>query len=74
MGLRMMLSDSLRDLLRSSAFVYRNYHLTRRYFSWFLVMVFYSVVGSATIVLIGVASGDRMQTLNLLLGVLLWSF
>jgi ABC-2 type transport system permease protein len=73
-NLRSGLAAFTRDLARSTAFIYRNYHLTRRYFSWFLVMVFYSVVSSATIVLIGVASGDQLQTLNLLLGVLMWSF
>ena len=63
----------IEDFARAGAFVYRNYHLTRRYWSWFLAMAFYSVVGSAAVVLIGVASGDPMQTLNLLLGVLMWS-
>jgi ABC-2 type transport system permease protein len=74
MSIKNRLAVFTRDLARSTAFIYRNYHLTKRYFSWFLVMVFYSVVSSATVVLIGVAAGDQVQTLNLLLGVLLWSF
>lgn len=56
------------------AFVFRDWHLTRRYFSWVLVFVFYAIVNSATIALIGKAQGDFRLTLTLLLGVLLWSF
>jgi ABC-2 type transport system permease protein len=56
------------------AFVFRDYHLTRRYFSWVLVFTFYAIVNSATIVLIGVAGKDSVLTLNLILGVLMWSF
>jgi ABC-2 type transport system permease protein len=58
----------------AGAFVFRDFHLTRRYASWVVVFWFYTIVNSATIVLIGVAAGDQMQTLNLILGVLLWSF
>ena len=54
------------------AFVFRDYHLTRRYFSWVVVFTFYAVVNSATVVLIGVAAGDRRLTLTLLVGVMLW--
>ncbi len=72
-ALRERCRRQLEDLGRAGAFVYRNYHLTRRYWAWFLVAVFYAIVGSAAVVLIGVASGDQMQTLNLLLGVLMWS-
>lgn len=56
------------------AFVFRDWHLTRRYFSWVLVFVFYAIVNSATIALIGKAQNDFRLTLTLLLGVLLWSF
>ncbi len=56
------------------AFVFRDFHLTRRYMSWVLVFVFYAMVNSATIALIGVAAKDYQLTLNLVLGVLLWSF
>ncbi len=61
-------------LRAAGAFVFRDYHLTRRYFSWVLVFTFYDVVNSATIVLIGVAAKDTMLTLKLILGVLMWSF
>ncbi|WP_456476188.1 ABC transporter permease [Oceanithermus sp.] len=56
------------------AFVFRDWHLTRRYFSWVLVFTFYSLVNAATIALIGVAAHDYQLTLTLVLGVLLWSF
>lgn len=59
---------------RAAAFILRDYHLTKRYFSWVIVFLFYTIVNSAIVVLIGVAAGDEMQTLNLLLGVLLWSY
>jgi len=56
------------------AFVFRDYHLTRRYLSWVFVFTFYAMVNAATIALIGVASGDPVLTLNLVLGAVLWSF
>src|SRR5918997_1618452 len=59
-------------LRQTWAFFFRDYHLTRRYFSWVVVFTFYSIVNSATVVLIGVAAGDRRLTLTLLIGVLLW--
>jgi ABC-2 type transport system permease protein len=54
------------------AFFFRDYHLTRRYFSWVVVFTFYAVVNSATVVLIGVAANDRRLTLTLTVGVMLW--
>ncbi len=56
------------------AFVFRNFHLDRRYFSWVLVFTFYQLVNSATIVLIGVAVDEPALTITLILGVLLWNF
>lgn len=65
----------IRRVLRQGwAFVFRDAHLTRRYWSWMVVFLFYSVVSSATVTLIGVAAHDFRLTLNLVLGVLLWSF
>src|SRR2546421_12296240 len=65
----------MEQVLRQTwAFVFRDYHLTRRYFSWVVVFTFYAVVNSATVVLIGVAAGDRRLTLTLMVGVLLWGF
>jgi ABC-2 type transport system permease protein len=63
----------MEQVLRQTwAFFFRDYHLTRRYFSWVVVFTFYAVVNSATVVLIGVAAGDRRQTLMLMVGVMLW--
>jgi ABC-2 type transport system permease protein len=56
------------------AFVYRDYHMNRRYFSWIVVFWVYAIISSATIALIGVAAGDNMLTLKLVLGALMWSF
>jgi ABC-2 type transport system permease protein len=63
----------MEQVLRQTwAFVFRDFHLTRRYFSWVVVFTFYAVVNSATVVLIGVAMNDRRLTLTLLVGVMLW--
>lgn len=56
------------------AFFYRDWQLTRSYWSWVLVFTFYAIVTSATVALIGVAAGDPRLTLTLTIGVLLWSF
>jgi ABC-2 type transport system permease protein len=63
-----------RILRPMGAFVFRNWHLTRRYLSWEVVFVFYAVVSAATIALIGVAAKDFRMTLNLTMGALLWAF
>jgi len=56
------------------AFVFRNYHLTRRYINWVIVFNFYALVASATVALIGVAANDYQLTLTLVVGALLWNF
>jgi len=56
------------------AFVFRNYHLTRRYYAWVVVFSFYAVVNSATIALIGVAAKDPRLTMTLVIGAMLWGF
>ena len=56
------------------AFVFRGYHLTRRYISWVIVFNFYALVTSATVALIGVAAQDYQLTLTLVVGALLWNF
>src|SRR5258707_15353883 len=56
------------------AFVFRGYHLTRRYLSWVIVFDFYALVTSATVALIGVAARDYQLTLTLVVGALLWNF
>ncbi len=56
------------------AFFYRDWQLTRAYWSWVVVFTFYAIVTSATVALIGVAANDPQLTLTLTIGVLLWSF
>jgi len=56
------------------AFVFRNYHLTRRYFGWVVVFSFYAIVNSATIALIGVAMNDARLTMTLVIGAMMWGF
>ena len=47
------------------AFVFRDFHLNRRYMNWVIVFTFYAVVNSATIALIGVAAHDFRLLLRL---------
>ena len=56
------------------AFVFRDYHLTRRYLSWVIVFTAYSFLGAVTIALIGVAADDEKLTITLVLGALMWNF
>jgi len=56
------------------AFIFRDFHMNRRYFSWIIVFVFYAIINAATIALIGVAAHDYKLTLKLVLGALLWNF
>src|SRR3989441_10220952 len=61
-------------MLQTWAFVFRGYHLTRRYISWVIVFDFYALVTSATVALIGVAAHDYQLMLTLVVGALLWNF
>ena len=63
-----------RTLRQTWAFVFRGYHLTRRYISWVIVFNFYALTGSAAVALIGVAAHDHQLTLTLVVGALLWNF
>src|SRR5207253_6219468 len=63
-----------RTLRQTWAFMFRGYHLTRRYISWVIVFNFYALVTSATVALIGVAAHDYQLTLTLVVGALLWNF
>jgi ABC-2 type transport system permease protein len=63
-----------RTLRQTYAFVFRGYHLTRRYLSWVIVFNFYALTTSATVALIGVASGNYQLTLTLVVGALQWNF
>src|SRR5260370_7539229 len=61
-------------MLQTWDFLFRGYHLTRRYISWVIVFNFYALVTSATVALIGVAARDFQLTLTLVVGALLWNF
>lgn len=63
-----------RTLRQTWAFMFRGFHLTRRYLSWVIVFNFYALVTSATVALIGVAAGDYQLTLTLVVGALQWNF
>src|SRR2546429_2813017 len=63
-----------RTLRQTWAFVFRGYHLTRRYLSWVIVFNFYALTGSAAVALIGVAAHDHQLTLTLVVGAPLWNF
>ncbi len=68
------MSTAERTLRQTWAFVFRGYHLTRRYISWVIVFNFYALTTSATVALIGVAAGDYQLTLTLVVGALQWNF
>ena len=61
-------------LRQTWAFLFRGYHLTRRYIGWVVVFNFYALVTSATVALIGVAANDYQLTLTLIVGSLLWNY
>lgn len=63
-----------RTLRQTWAFMFRGYHLTRRYLSWVIVFNFYALTTSATVALIGVAAGNYQLTLTLVVGALQWNF
>jgi ABC-2 type transport system permease protein len=63
-----------RTLRQTWAFMFRGYHLSRRYISWVIVFNFYALTTSATVALIGVAAGDYQLTLTLVVGALQWNF
>src|SRR5499426_1386643 len=61
-------------LRQTWAFLFRGWHITRRYISWVIVFNFYALVTSATVALLGVAANDHQLTLPLVVGALLWNF
>lgn len=67
----------LREWKTMYAFMVRNFHLSRRYLSWEVVNIFYSIINAMTIGLIGyeVPADKRGTTvLYLVVGALLWGF
>ena len=63
-----------RTMRQTWAFIFRGFHLSRRYLSWEIVFSFYALTTSATVALIGVAAQDYQLTLTLVVGALLWNF
>jgi len=61
-------------LRQTWAFLFRGYHITRRYIGWVIVFNFYALVTSATVALIGVAENNYQLTLTLIVGALLWNY
>ena len=61
-------------LRQTWAFLFRGFHITRRYIGWVVVFNFYALVTSATVALIGVAQKDYQLTLTLVVGALLWNY
>jgi ABC-2 type transport system permease protein len=61
-------------LRQTWAFLFRGWHITRRYIGWVVVFNFYALVTSATVALIGVAEKDYQLTLTLVVGALLWNY
>lgn len=62
------------------AFVERQFNLTKRYFAWEVVFLFYSIVNTLTIGLIAVGMGQNVngigkyQIMYLIIGALMWGF
>ncbi|MFN2404419.1 MAG: ABC transporter permease [Pyrinomonadaceae bacterium] len=61
-------------LRQTWAFLFRGWHITRRYIGWVVVFNFYALVTSATVALIGVSQGNYQLTLTLVVGALLWNY
>lgn len=68
---------SLRQELQATlGFVERNWFLTKRYFGWEMVFMFYTIVNTLTIALIGVSTPGEAghKVLYLVVGAILWGF
>ena len=72
------ISPLTRELRAVIALVRRNFHLIRRYLGWELVFLFYNVVNTLTIGLIGFAmpagAARNREIIYLTIGALLWNF
>lgn len=66
-----------REIGTMYAFVERNFHLVRRYLSWEIVNIFYSIINAMTIGLISFEAPPQDKakiTLFLIIGALLWGY
>lgn len=66
----------IHELRATYAFVERNFNLIRRYINWEIVFIFYTVINTLTIGLIGIQAGEDSDelVLYLIVGALLWGF
>lgn len=62
------------ELQASYAFVERWFYIVKRYASWELVFLVYTLINALTIGLIGVDNGDEKRVLYLVVGALLWGY
>src|ERR1051325_11737896 len=62
------------EMKASSAFIERNFYLTRRYWGWELAFLVYSVAGALSISLIGAEAGDRRLLFSLMVGAIFWNY
>ncbi|MBN2381711.1 ABC transporter permease [bacterium] len=62
------------EVKASFAFVERWYYIVKRYASWEIVFLVYSLINALTIGLIGVGSKDADRVLYLVIGALLWGY
>ena len=63
-----------KELIAVEGFVKRQMTLSKRYFGWEIVFLFYTMVHTMTIALIGAATGRKEQILFLVIGAVLWGF
>ncbi|RLC42458.1 MAG: ABC transporter permease [Candidatus Coatesbacteria bacterium] len=66
--------DIASEVRASYAFVARNFNLVKRYLSWEVVFIVFTLVNVLTIGFIGVATGDKRMVLYLVIGALVWRF
>lgn len=62
------------EVRASYAFIERWYYMVKRFASWELVFLIYSLINALTIGLIGVGSNDEDRVLYLVVGALLWGY
>jgi ABC-2 type transport system permease protein len=76
-------ASTMRELRASYAFVERNINLSKRYWAWEVVFLFYSIAGALSVLYIGRAAdefggGAKLDTNRLILyltvGALIWSY
>lgn len=64
----------LRDIARSTAFLYRNYYATKRRLGWFFATTFYHIVSGSAVIFIGKAANDEALVQTLFIGTIVWTY